>query len=125
MKSSMLKRIRIIVVVAVAMGLAPWRPASAQSNPPAREWLLMLYQNADDPILEGDIFTDLNEAEWVGSTSSVTMVSQLDRYDGEFDGDGDWTGSKRFLIEQDRDLTTIGSEELDDLGEIDSGSPEA
>lgn len=125
MNSSMCKPIRIIIVIAVAMGLAPWRPASAQSNPPAREWLVMLYQNADDAILEGDIFTDLNEAEWVGSTPAVTIVSQLDRYDGGFAGDGDWTGSKRFLIEQDRDLTTIGSEELDDLGEIDSGSPEA
>ena len=127
MNSSMCKRVHILLVVAIAMGLAPWRPASAQTNQtaPAREWLVMLYQNADDPILEGDIFTDLNEAEWVGSTAAVTMVSQLDRYDGAFDGDGDWTGTKRFLIEQDRDLTTIGSEELDDLGEIDSGSPEA
>ncbi|HMN27572.1 MAG TPA: clostripain-related cysteine peptidase [Caldilineaceae bacterium] len=84
----------------------------------------MLYQNADDPILEGDIFTDLNEAEWVGSTPAVTIVSQLDRYDGEFAGDGDWTGSKRFLVERDRDLTAIGSRELADLGEVDSGAPE-
>jgi len=25
-------------------------------------WLVMLYQNADDEVLEQDIFTDLNEA---------------------------------------------------------------
>ncbi|MEZ4619616.1 MAG: clostripain-related cysteine peptidase [Caldilineaceae bacterium] len=91
----------------------------------AREWLVMLYQNADDPVLEGDIFTDLNEAEWVGSSDAVTIVAQLDRYDGEFDGDGDWTGTKRFLIEQDDDLTTVNSTEIADLGEIDSGSPKA
>ena len=124
MTSSMIKRMCTLLVVAVAIGLAPWRPAGAQSNPPAREWLVMLYQNADDPILEGDIFTDLNEAEWVGSTPAVTIVSQLDRYDGEFAGDGDWTGSKRFLVERDRDLTAIGSRELADLGEVDSGAPE-
>jgi hypothetical protein len=119
------KLLRLLALVTMFLGLAPWPPANAQSSKPAtREWLVMLYQNADDPILEGDIFTDLNEAEWVGSTEAVTMVAQLDRYDGEFDGDGDWTGTKRFLIERDRDLTAIGSEELDDLGEVDSGAPQ-
>ncbi len=119
------KFLRLLTVVCILLGLAPWRPVNAQSSKPAtREWLVMLYQNADDPILEGDIFTDLNEAEWVGSTDAVTMVAQLDRYDGEFDGDGDWTGSKRFLIEKDRDLSTIGSQELADLGEVDSGAPQ-
>ncbi len=119
------KFLRLLTVVSIILGLAPWRAANAQSSKPAtREWLVMLYQNADDPILEGDIFTDLNEAEWVGSTAAVTMVAQLDRYDGEFDGDGDWTGSKRFLIEKDRDLSTIGSQELADLGEVDSGAPQ-
>jgi hypothetical protein len=119
------KFLRLLAILTVLLGLAPWPPVNAQSSKPAtREWLVMLYQNADDPILEGDIFTDLNEAEWVGSTPAVTIIAQLDRYDGGFDGDGDWTGTKRFLIEQDRDLTTIGSEELDDLGEVDSGAPE-
>ena len=120
------KFLRLLMIVAIALGLAPWRAVHAQSTTkaPTREWLVMLYQNADDPILEGDIFTDLNEAEWVGSSPAVTIVAQLDRYDGEFAGDGDWTGTKRFLIEKDRDLTTIGSLELDDLGEVDSGAPE-
>jgi hypothetical protein len=85
----------------------------------------MLYQNADDEILEGDIYTDLNEAELVGSTDDVVIVSQFDRFEGAFDGDGDWTSTKRFLVTQDDDLTTVNSEELDDLGEIDSGDPQA
>ena len=84
----------------------------------------MLYQNADDEVLEGDIFTDLNEAELVGSTAKVTIVSQFDRYDGAFAGDGDWTGAKRFLVTQDDDLGAINSEEVEDLGEVDSGAPE-
>jgi hypothetical protein len=84
----------------------------------------MLYQNADDEILEGDIFTDLNEAELVGSTDEVIIVSQFDRYDGAFDGDGDWTGAKRFLVIQDDDLGVLNSEELEDLDELDSGAPE-
>lgn len=118
---------RILLVSTVIITLTAWRSASAQSSQsaPTREWLIMLYQNADDPILEGDIFTDLNEAEWVGSSAAVTIVSQLDRYDGEFDGDGDWTGTRRFLVKQDSDLTTIGSQVIKDLGEVDSGSPAA
>jgi hypothetical protein len=66
----------------------------------------------------------LNEAEIVGSTEQVTIVSQMDRYDGGFVGDGDWTTAKRFLVTKDNDLNAIGSEELDDLGEIDSGNPQ-
>ena len=117
------------------LGVAAPRPAAAApAGTPVRapgaqaqdesEWLVMLYQNADDQILEGDIFTDLNEAELVGSNDKVTIVTQFDRYDGAFDGDGDWTGTKRFLVTQDDDLSVIGSEEIDDLGEVDSGAPE-
>lgn len=98
------------------------RPPSAPvgSGEPGT-WLVMLYQNADDEILERDIFTDLNEAELVGSNDAVTIVAQLDRYKGAFKGDGNWTSTKRFLVTQDDDLTTLASEELADLGEVDSG----
>ena len=102
-------------------------PTPLVTAPPATSaagdgtWLVMLYQNADDEVLEQDIVTDLNEAELVGSTDRVTIVAQLDRYDGAFDGDGDWTGSRRFLVEQDDDLRTLASEEIEDLGEVDSG----
>ena len=118
---------RILWIVCLLLALSPALPAQATGEPaPAkREWLIMLYQNADDPVLEGDIFTDLNEAERVGSSDAVTIVAQLDRYDGEFDGDGDWTSAKRFLVQKDDDLTKLGSKQLADLGEIDSGSPAA
>ncbi len=99
-------------------------PEDATAETPAGEpgtWLVMLYQNADDEVLEEDIFIDLNEAEIIGSTDQVTIVSQLDRYDGAYEGDGDWTSTKRYRVTQDDDLETIHSEELEDLGEIDSG----
>ena len=88
------------------------------------EWLVMLYQNADDEVLEEDLYNDLNEAELVGSTDAVTVVSQMDRFDGGFDGDGDWTSTKRFLVTQDDDLDAVWSPEIADLGEVDSGAPE-
>lgn len=111
------------LVAAVSPRAAPLA-APAQEEGEESEWLIMLYQNADDEVLEGDIFTDLNEAELVGSTDDVIIVSQFDRYDGAFDGDGDWTGTKRFLVLQDDDLDAVNSEELEDMGEIDSGDPE-
>ncbi len=81
-------------------------------------WLIMLYQDADDPTLEEDIYTDLNEAERVGSSEKVTIVAQIDRYDGEFEGEQDFTSTKRFLLSQDDDLAVINSEEIEDLGEL-------
>jgi hypothetical protein len=87
-------------------------------------WLVMLYQNADDAVLEQDIMIDLNEAEIVGSTDQVKVVSQLDRYKGAYTGDGDWTTAKRFLVKQDDNLDKVNSQELADLGEVDSGNPQ-
>lgn len=99
-------------------------PAASQSQPSNRpavegevEWTIMLYQDADDEILEQDIMFDLNEAELIGSSDQVNIVSQADRYRGGFKGMGDWTSTKRFYITQDRTLRQIGSEELADLGE--------
>jgi hypothetical protein len=97
-------------------------PTPAKSTQ-AGTWLVMLYQNGDDEVLEEDTFFDLNEAEIVGSTDRVKIVSQIDRYDGGFDGDGDWTTAKRFLVTKDADLNAIHSKEIKDLGEVNSGDP--
>ncbi len=83
-----------------------------------QKWLVMLYQDADDQILEQDIFVDLNEAERVGSTDRVAIVAQLDRFRGAYQGDGDWTSARRYLVTQDNDLNRIGSQMVDDLGEV-------
>ena len=122
--SAMRRLVAVTVFVALLFSsVLPVHAASPQAQQET-EWLVMLYQNADDEVLEGDIFTDLNEAELIGSTDDVTIVAQLDRFEGAFDGDGDWTTSKRFLVTQDDDLSALASEELDDLGEVDSGAPE-
>jgi pSer/pThr/pTyr-binding forkhead associated (FHA) protein len=86
-----------------------------------RKWLIMLYQNADDEILEYDITFDVNTAEYVGSTDEVAVVAQLDRYNGSYDGDGDWTGARRYYLTQDGNLEAITSTVSADLGEVDSG----
>jgi Clostripain family len=81
-------------------------------------WTVMLYQDADDKVLEQDIYVDFNEAERVGSTDKVKIIAQIDRYKGGFTGDGNWTGTARFLVTRDDDLNRVNSEVLQDLGEV-------
>ena len=72
-------------------------------------WTIMLYQDADDKVLEQDIYIDLNEVERVGPTDRVNMVAQIDRYRGGYNGDGNWTATRRYIIQPDEDLTRVGS----------------
>jgi hypothetical protein len=53
----------------------PTLPPSTSSEDDT--WLVMLYQDADDKVLEQDIFIDLNEAEKVGSSDRVHIVARL------------------------------------------------
>lgn len=85
-------------------------------------WLVMMYEDADDEVLEEDIVIDVNEAELMGSTDKVKIVAQMDRFVGGYDGQGDVTSTKRYLVTQDDDLNTINSEELADIGEVDMGN---
>ncbi len=88
-------------------------------------WTIMLYQNADDKILEKDIFVDLNEAERVGSSDRVQIVAQIDRYEGAFSGDGNWTETRRYYVTQDNDLNTVNSQLVQNLGEVNMGDGQA
>ncbi|MEW5960405.1 MAG: clostripain-related cysteine peptidase, partial [Chloroflexota bacterium] len=116
------------VAQASPFDLSPQSGSLSAANRPARqgeaEWTIMLYQDADDEVLEQDIMIDFNEAERIGSTDQVNLVAQVDRFEGAFDGMGDWTSTKRFYITQDDDMNNIGSEELADLGEINMADSE-
>jgi hypothetical protein len=90
---------------------------------PGQTWLVMLYQDADDKILEQDIYLDLNEAEKIGSNDRVQIVAQVDRYSAGFQGDGNWTSAKRFYIVQDNDLNSVRSSEVANLGEVNMSDP--
>jgi len=81
-------------------------------------WLVMVYQDADDKILEKDIYIDLNEIERVGSSANVQIVAQIDRYKGGYQGDGDWMTARRYYMTQDDNLQRVQSEVLMDLGEV-------
>jgi len=96
-------------------------PSGASTTTPGQTWTVMIYQDADDKILEKDIYIDLNEAELVGSSERVNIVAQIDRYRGGYQGDGNWTTAKRFYLTADNNLELIRSRELIDLGEVNMG----
>ena len=96
------------------LGLTPATSAEDQQT-----WLVMLYLDADDPILEEDILFDLNEAERVGSSEYVHVVAQIDRYRSGFNGDGDWTSAYRYYLTRDDDLNSLHSMRISDIGEVD------
>lgn len=91
--------------------------APAAGATPGQKWLVMLYQDADDKVLEKDIFFDMNEAERVGSSDRVQIVSQIDRFRGGYQADGNWDGTRRYYVRQDNDLERVSSELVQDLGE--------
>lgn len=97
--------------------------AAAASVTPGQTWTIMLYQDADDKVLEQDIFIDFNEAEKVGSSDRVNIVAQLDRYVGGFSGDGNWSDTRRFYLQQDDDLERINSP-YESIGEADMSNPQ-
>lgn len=94
----------------------PTRTPSAAAT--GDTWLILLYQDADDKILEQDIHFDLNEAERIGSNPNVQIVAQIDRFQGGYQGGGDWTSARRYYVTQDDDLQHVNSELVQDLGEI-------
>lgn len=100
-----------------------YEPPAPPPTSPDQVWLVMLYVDADDELLEGDFYLDLNEAELVGSSDQVHIVAQVDRFEGGFAGDGDWTTAKRFYLTQDTDIDAVASEELMDLGEVNMADP--
>ena len=51
----------------------------------------------------------------------MSIVTQLDRNSGSYEGDGDWTSTRRYLLQRDSDFNTLSSPVVQDLGEEDMG----
>ncbi|MCD4751977.1 MAG: FHA domain-containing protein, partial [Anaerolineaceae bacterium] len=100
---------------------APAEPEVVVVEDTKVEWLVLLYQDADDESLEEDIVFDVNSAEYIGSSDKVKILAQLDRYSGAYSGDGDWSQARRYMLETDSNLDILGTNYVEDLGEVDSG----
>ncbi|RCK81326.1 MAG: Clostripain [Candidatus Ozemobacter sibiricus] len=85
----------------------------------------MVFMAADNN-LEGGTEVDVNEMEAVGSTDDVAILVEADRI-GKYSqhSEWQWEGTKRFYIQKDSNPKMVSSPVLQDVGEIDSASPEA
>lgn len=121
------KYVHLFMALMAFTAVLIFAPAGSAAEPPRQaeaEWLIMMYQVADDETLEQAILGDFNEAEFIGSSDDVHVVAQVDRFTGGFDGMGDWTSAKRYYLTPDDDFETINSLEVDDIGEVNMADAE-
>ncbi len=89
-----------------------------------KEWTVFVYMAADNN-LEDVAISDFNEMEMVGSGPDLNIVVQFDRISGHDASNGDWTDTRRFLVQQDFDPLTINTPPVNDsLGELNMGNPD-
>ncbi len=84
-------------------------------------WTYMVYMSADNN-LEDEAILNVNQMEAVGPSDAVNIVLQLDRSPEWDETNGNWTGTRRYLVSPDDDLDIINSQLLDDMGEVDMGN---
>jgi hypothetical protein len=113
----------LLTAIFLIGGISLMLPISEGQEETIADWTFMVYLDADNN-LEGPGIDDVNEMERVGSTDRVNIVVEMDRIDGYDTTNGDWTGARRFLVEEDNDNLNINSQTLEDLGEINMGDPE-
>ena len=87
----------------------------------AKKWTIMVFVNAKNN-LESFGLGDVNEMEMVGSDANVNIVAELGRITGYSADDGDWKGSRRYLITKDNDAAKITSPILMEIPKSDMGS---
>lgn len=95
---------------------------SEQAQETVAAWTFMVYV-AGDNDLESYALADLNEMEFVGSTTDVNVVAQIDRSAQYDSSNGNWTGTRRLFINLDTDLTQLASEVVQELDETNTGDP--
>ena len=86
----------------------------------AKEWTIMVFVNGKNN-LEQFALKDINEMEMVGSSDKVNIVVEAGRMDGYDSSDGDWKGTRRYLIKKDNDTAKVTSPVVKDMGKVDMG----
>jgi hypothetical protein len=85
-------------------------------------WTVLIYMAADNN-LETYAIEDINEMESLTFPPEVSIVLQLDRNVGYDTSNGDWRGTRRYLVTHGVDAELIGSSMLMDMGEANMADP--
>ncbi|MCX5785062.1 MAG: clostripain-related cysteine peptidase [Elusimicrobia bacterium] len=92
----------------------------AHSGKVDKEWTIMVFINAKNNLEKYGLM-DMNEMEMIGSTDKVNVVTELGRMSGYDSSDGNWVGSRRYLVVKDANMSKIASPVVQDLGKVDMG----
>lgn len=91
---------------------------------PTRSWTVLVYLNAAND-LETFGTLNVNQMEQIGSSPDVNVVVQFKRIKGQYDAsDGNWGGTRRYLIAKDSDTSHVSSPILSDSNTTDMGAPQ-
>lgn len=95
-------------------------PAPQDNKIRTKQWTVMVFVNAKNN-LERFGLKDVNEMEMIGSSSDINIVAELGRIKGYDASDGDWTGSRRYLVKKDNDTSKVTSPVLMEIAKSDMG----
>lgn len=108
----MMRRSVTVVTLWLLMLLVMLAPVEGQSG--IADWTYMQYF-AMDNNLEGNLYNDLTEIQEVGSSDRVNIVAQVDRIDGYETRFGDWTDTRRFLLQHQEQPQLTEDEKIEEI----------
>lgn len=89
---------------------------------PENDWTIMIYIAADND-LEPFGLIDLNEMEIANVPDNVNVTFLIDRVNGYDTSNGDWTDTRRGIVESDNSMFTVSSD-MESVGELNMGDPQ-
>jgi len=96
--------------------------STSTPTPITRKWMILVYMNADNDLEQFGML-NMNQMESAPSNDNVSVVVQMARSPMYDTSDGNWSGTRRYLVQHDTDATTMHSLLLQDMGSIDMGQP--
>lgn len=100
-----MRKVLILALLLSAVLTLSVAPVGVQAQEKAN-WTILHYTDVDND-LETAAFNDYYEMQIAGSGDGINIVAQLDRAEGFESRFGDWTDTRRFLIEQVPALPTL------------------
>ena len=102
-----------------------WDAPCQTAIQPTRKWTVLVYMNSANDLEEFGLL-NLNQLEQYGSDNNVTFVAQFKRIHakiGDDKSDGDWVGTRRYVVRRDNDTHHISSPVLSTRADLDMGNP--
>jgi hypothetical protein len=87
-----------------------------------REWTIIAYVDGDNN-LERYLLADVKEMERACPESGLDVILLIDRSKGYTKAFGDWTGTRAYRLRKSSADDALGSELLNDYGELNMGDP--